>query len=294
MPGSIGSIGSIGCERSSAWICDFSSTHSTTACSGGWWYSPTTSTTLSTNSGSVDSLKVSTRCGLSPNLRQIRPIVDLLSPERAAIDVRDQCVAFPGVSSSVATTTASTCSTVIDGGRPGRSSSGSPSNRRVINRPRHLPTVAGCTPSKAATCVFGVLSAHASTILHRCASACDDFARRDQRSSVARSSAVSLSSAFGRPVRVIERSLTYPANFRRRTLALQHGPDLPWPTGLAFGPHGPYGQGGIAGHQLPVIASRLNGAVGRGCAPDSASGREPARRWWRGSRSRRGCGGRRP
>src|SRR6266540_811488 len=137
MPGSIGSIGSIGCERSSAWICDFSSTHSTTACSGGWWYSPTTSTTLSTNSGSVDSLKVSTRCGLSPNLRQIRPIVDLLSPERAAIDVRDQCVAFPGVSSSVATTTASTCSTVIDGGRPVRSPRDKPAAPLADRRRMH-------------------------------------------------------------------------------------------------------------------------------------------------------------
>src|SRR6266568_857371 len=196
-----GSIGSTGCERSSAWIWDFSSTHSTTACSGGLWYSPTTSTTLSTNSGSVDSLKVSARCGLSPKARQIRPIVDLLSPDLAAIDLRDQWVALLGVSSSVATTTASTCSTVIDGGRPGRSSSVSPSSRRLINRLRHLETVSGCTPTAAATCLFGVPSAQASTILHRCASACELFARRDQRTSVARSSSVSSSVALGgRPV----------------------------------------------------------------------------------------------
>ena len=54
-----GSIGNTGWERSSAWIWDFSSTHSTTARSGGLWYSPTTSTTFSTNSGSVDTLMVS-------------------------------------------------------------------------------------------------------------------------------------------------------------------------------------------------------------------------------------------
>jgi hypothetical protein len=44
-----------------------SSTHSTRAASGGFRDSPTTSRTLSMNCGSVDSLKVSIRCGLSPN-----------------------------------------------------------------------------------------------------------------------------------------------------------------------------------------------------------------------------------
>src|SRR6266536_2654643 len=201
------SIGSTGCERSSAWIWAFSSTHSTTACSGGLWYSPTTSTTFSTNSGSVDSLKVSARCGLSPKARQIRPTVDLLSPDLSAICLRDQWVASLGVSSSVATTTASTRSTVIDGGRPGRSSSSNPSSRRLINRSRHLETVSGCTPIAAATCVLGVPSAQASTILHRCASACELFARRDQRTSVARSSSVSVSAALGgRPVVVLSLS----------------------------------------------------------------------------------------
>jgi hypothetical protein len=104
---------------------------------------------------------------LRPKFRQIRPIVDLLSPDLSAICFRDQWVASGGVSSSVATITRSTCSTVIDGGRPGRSSSISPSSRRATKRPRHLPTVAGCTPSSAATWVFGVPSAQASTILQR-------------------------------------------------------------------------------------------------------------------------------
>jgi hypothetical protein len=74
----------------------------------------------------VDSLNVSARCGCSPKSRQIRPIVERLNPVRAAIDARDQCVALRGVSSSVATITCSTCSTEIDGGRPGRSPSTSP------------------------------------------------------------------------------------------------------------------------------------------------------------------------
>ena len=69
-------LGSTGWDRSRAWTCVFSSTHSTTARSGGLWYRPATSMTFSTNGGSVLSLKPSVRCGLSSNLRQIRPIVE--------------------------------------------------------------------------------------------------------------------------------------------------------------------------------------------------------------------------
>src|SRR3954467_6699519 len=114
-----GIIGNAGWDRASAWTCDFSSTHSTTAPSGGFRYSPTTSNTLSTNSGSLDSLNVSARCGFASNAFQIRPIVEGESPLRWAIFARDQCVAFAGVDSNVATTTSSTCSAVTDGGRPG-------------------------------------------------------------------------------------------------------------------------------------------------------------------------------
>src|SRR2546425_763988 len=114
-----GIIGSTGCDRLSAWICAFSSTDSTTAPSGGFRYSPTTSTTLSMNNGSVESLNVSAWCGLRLNLRQIRPMVDFDRPDLSAIDLRDQCVALAGVSSNVDTSTSSTWSMVIDGGRPG-------------------------------------------------------------------------------------------------------------------------------------------------------------------------------
>jgi hypothetical protein len=58
--------GRIGAVRSSAWIWDFSSTHSTTAASGRLRSRPTTARTLSMNNGSGDSLKVSTRCGGRP------------------------------------------------------------------------------------------------------------------------------------------------------------------------------------------------------------------------------------
>src|SRR6266496_516966 len=124
---------------------DFSSTHSTTARSGGLWYRPTTSTTFSMNIGSVESLNPSVRCGLSSNFRQIRPIVDFDRPLRFAIDARDQCVAFGGVDSSVAVITSSTRSSRIEGGRPGRGSSARPSNRDSTNRLRHLFTVLGAT-----------------------------------------------------------------------------------------------------------------------------------------------------
>jgi hypothetical protein len=45
---------------------------------------------------------------LSSKAFQIRPIVVLDTPDRLAIDARDQCVAFLGVSSNVAITIAST------------------------------------------------------------------------------------------------------------------------------------------------------------------------------------------
>src|SRR2546421_10083274 len=97
----------------------------------------------------------------------MRPIVDFDSPDLAAIDVRDQWVAFFGVSSSVATTTASTWSMVIDAGLPGRSSSTSPSRRAAPNLARHLPTVTGAHPNCAATPLFFNPRAHAHTNVPR-------------------------------------------------------------------------------------------------------------------------------
>jgi len=120
---------------------------------------------------------------LSRNSRQIRPIVERDSPVSAAIEARDQCVASFGVRSSVATITASICSSLIERGPPGRGSSSSPSIRRSTKRRRHLPTVAGTIPSLAATCLLSRPSAQANTILDRNASDCADVARRDQRSS---------------------------------------------------------------------------------------------------------------
>jgi hypothetical protein len=108
---------------------------------------------------------------LSSNVYQIRPIVDFDNPDLRAIEARDQCVAFFGVDSSVATTTASTWSTLIVAGRPGRGSSTKPSSRSAMNRRRHLPTVASLTRSCAATALLDEPSAHANTILDRNANA---------------------------------------------------------------------------------------------------------------------------
>src|SRR3954451_17300256 len=100
-------IGSTAWLRSSAWICDFSSTHSTKACSGGAMYSPTTSRTLVTKSGSIDSLKVSCRCGFRPKARQIRCTVLTERPLSRAMPRELQCVASSGWLSNVRVMTAS-------------------------------------------------------------------------------------------------------------------------------------------------------------------------------------------
>ena len=54
VPALPGLSGSPGWVRSSAWIWDFSSTESTTACLGGSTYRPTMSSSLAANSGSVE------------------------------------------------------------------------------------------------------------------------------------------------------------------------------------------------------------------------------------------------
>ena len=66
-------------------------------------------------------------------------MADLDSP---AIEARDQWVSLPGVDPKVATTTSSTWSSTMEGGRPGRGSSVSPSTRNSTNRDCQRFTVA--------------------------------------------------------------------------------------------------------------------------------------------------------
>src|SRR3954447_13512081 len=164
------------------------------------------SRTFSTNIGSLESLNCSTRCGCSPNARQIFDTAVWLSPVAAAILRVDQCVPPSGGSvSNVRTITSSTCASVIFRGWPGRGSSNRPARRRSTNRLRHLPTICSVTPNSPATAAFVAPAAHASTIRDRNASACAVFGRRANRSSSARSNSVNTNSAFGRPVRAIHK-----------------------------------------------------------------------------------------
>ena len=151
------------------------------------------------NIGSGDSLKLSTRWGLSPNARQIRDTVDCDIPVAAASERVDQCVASRGVCSRVLTITRSTSSSLIVRGPPGRGSSCSPLRRPSTKRARHLPTVLRSTPRSTPTSLLDRPSAQASTIRHRRARACELVWRRAQRPSVSRSSPLRTSSAIGVP-----------------------------------------------------------------------------------------------
>ena len=149
-------IGNNGCVRFRAWICAFSSTHNTKARSGGFRYKPTISRTFSTNSGSRDSLKVSTRCGCNPNARQMRLTALWLIPHRRAIKRVLQCVASRASISRVRRSTRSTCGIADLPRRPGAGLIEQP-----IQPPRHKAAppfsdrLLGPFRSLALTTVFG-------------------------------------------------------------------------------------------------------------------------------------------
>ena len=145
------------------------------------------SRTLSTNSGSLDSLKVSTRCGCRPNAPQMRCTVVADRPVARAIERRLQWVAFSGTVSSVFVTTSATLSSPILRGAPGRGSSESPSSPWSAKRRRQVPTVSRATSSFSAIAVLLNPSAAKSTIRARRAAPCDDLRRRTRPSSSCRS-----------------------------------------------------------------------------------------------------------
>ncbi len=78
---------------------------------------------------------------MRPKSRQIRPIVERDSPDFPAIEARDQCVAFFGVASRVATITAPAWSSVTGRGPPGTVLVRQPVQAGPMNRERHLPAV---------------------------------------------------------------------------------------------------------------------------------------------------------
>src|SRR3954468_17768554 len=67
------------------------------------------SRTFSTNCGSLENLKFSTRCGCNPNARQIRTMAVCDNPGFSAINRLLQCVLLSGIDSSVRVMTCSTC-----------------------------------------------------------------------------------------------------------------------------------------------------------------------------------------
>ena len=75
-----GLSGSDGWVRSNAWIWVFSSKLNTTARSGGSRYSPITSSSLASKSGSAEILNTSVRHGRSPASRQMRATMSLPTP----------------------------------------------------------------------------------------------------------------------------------------------------------------------------------------------------------------------
>lgn len=74
------------------------------------------SQTFSVNKRSVESLKPSSRWGLSQKVFQIRPTVDFDSPDFLAMLARDQWVAFFGVDSRASMMTCSTWSMLFVAG----------------------------------------------------------------------------------------------------------------------------------------------------------------------------------
>jgi hypothetical protein len=113
----------------------------------------TTSRSFATNSGSVETFKVRTRCGLRPWATQMRRTISGETPAWAPIDRVDQCVASGGAVFWFSDTIQSTSSAVISRGRPERgaswaSASVPPSAKRV----RHRITVVRVIPRSLAIC----------------------------------------------------------------------------------------------------------------------------------------------
>lgn len=76
-----------------AWIAVFSSTQNTAACAGGFRYSPITPAALASKSGSLETMWVSSRCGRTPCLRQMRCTAENDTSPSSATNLRPlQCV----------------------------------------------------------------------------------------------------------------------------------------------------------------------------------------------------------
>lgn len=120
------------------------------------------------NAGSVDSLKVLTRCGTSPCAFQIPCTALRLIPAAAAIARPVQCVASPGGSSRVRSTTRSTVASGNGGVPGGRVLSRSrPSTPSAMNRACQRPTQGLLLPVRRMISAVPQPSAVARMILAR-------------------------------------------------------------------------------------------------------------------------------
>jgi hypothetical protein len=183
--------GSPGCVRSSAWICDFSSTESTMAWAGGSTYSPTMARSFSAKRGSLESLKARTRCGCKPCARQIRCTELGLMPTAAAIAAAVQCVVSPGGSPVVVSATTRAATSAPSGGmRGGRVlSRSSPSTPAVMNRSCQRQTATLLVPARRMISTVPWPSAVSSTIRARQTCFCGLFRSATTASRRARSAA---------------------------------------------------------------------------------------------------------
>src|ERR1700675_2542368 len=180
----------------------FSSTHKTTAFSGGCKYSPTISRTFSTENGSLESLKCFCRCGSNPKACQMRCTVDFDSRVSAAICRILQWVPPFGFVSKVLRTNCATRSSLIGRGRPGRNSSCNPATSYFRNRRRHLPTVALVSLNWHAICRFVLPQALCKIILARVTNPAGRDRELAKPSSCSRCSGVKIKAAFGRPIAI--------------------------------------------------------------------------------------------
>src|SRR5467141_3173833 len=180
----------------------FSSTHKTTAFSGGFKYNPTISRTFSTKNGSVESLKCFCRCGSNPKACQMRCTVDFDTRVSAAICRILQCVPPFGFVSSVWRTNCATRSSLIGRGRPGRNSSCNPATSYFRKRRRHLPTVALVSSNCRAICRFVLPEALSKIILARITNPAGRDRELAKPSSCSRCSGFKTKAAFGRPIAI--------------------------------------------------------------------------------------------
>ena len=149
----------------------FSSTHRTSAFSGGFIYRPTMSSNLASKSGSGLKVKVRTRC--SGSFDVCRMVWTVLGGNRN-FRANVRTVQRPCDSGCWQAKVCTFCQTPASclGGLPERGASRSPSSPRATNDRRHLPTVTSGICRPTAICWFDKPAAACNTMRLRRTWAC--------------------------------------------------------------------------------------------------------------------------